>query len=447
MPEFRYTGKNVNGKLIQGTLFSPDSKTAKAKLQKVVKAKGIRIDNIEQKSVFVYKVQRGTEKPLQGEQKAFSEEELHNALTKMGYRVFYVRKKLFNFKFKVPTKDLVLFIRICADLLREKFPYDEILTLVGSDTDNRRLRETISDIQKDLKAGNEGDTVFSKHADVFGRFTCHMLAVASTSGNMAEIYESTAKFLEREEEFRSNLRSVLIMPIVVVVAMIAAMGFYVIYIFPKMTDMLIKHDIAIPPLTKATLDLSQFLQSYWFYIFAAIVIPFWLFLKWIRTEKGRYNFDRVLIRVPILGSIMHKTSIEIFSRVLYSLYSSSGENIAAIRVAAESCRNKYIEKQITGIVLPTMLREGRSFVECLNRTNCFTLTAVRRLRSGEESGTLRQSARQLANYYEKENKHKMAGLVDVVNILISVVITIMIIALTIVSSEIGFVSPASPLSR
>ncbi len=447
MPEYRYTGVNISGKPIQGIVFSPDSKTVKLKLKKVVKTKGIRIEAIEKKQVFLYKVSKGSEKAIFGEQRAFAADELKNALIKMGYRVYYVRRKLFDFKFKVPTQDLVLFIRICADLLKEKFSYDEILTLVRNDTENRRLRDTLSDIQKDLKSGMEGPAVYAKHQDVFGKFTAHMLAVASTSGNMAAIYESTAKFLEREAEFRSSLRSVLVMPMVVLVAMIATIFFYVIYIFPKMTSMLIQHGIEIPPMTKATLDLSQFLQSYWLLMLAAILVPALFIAQWARTDRGGYIIDRALLRVPVLGGVLQKTSIEIFARVFHALYNSSGENITAIRIAAESCRNKYIEKQITTVVVPLMLREGKSFVECLSRASCFTLTAVRRLKAGEESGTLRENALQLASYYEKENKHRMARLVDLVNVLVSVFVTILIIALTLVSSEVGFVSPPSPLSR
>lgn len=447
MPEYRYTGVNINGKPIQGVVFSPDTKTVKMKLKKVVRTKGVRIESIEKKRVYVYKVAKGTEKPIFGEQKAFTSEELKNALVKMGYKVHYVRKKLFDFKFKVPSKDLVLFIRICSDLLKEQFSYDEILTLVRSDTENRRLRDTLSDIQKDLKGGMEGEAVYARHEDVFGRFTAHMLAVASTSGNMAAIYESTAKFLEREQEFKSSLRSVLVMPIVVLIAMVATVVFYVVYIFPKMTAMLVKHNIEIPPMTQATINLSQFLQDYWAILLAAIVIPVLLFIQWARTDKGRYVIDRALLSVPVLGPILRKTSIEIFARVFHALYSSSGENVTAIRIAAESCRNRFIEKQINTVVVPRMLREGKSFVECLSRTNCFTLTAVRRLRAGEESGTLRENALQLARYYEKENKQRMASLVDLVNILISVIVTLLIIALTLVSSEVGFVSPPTPLSR
>jgi type IV pilus assembly protein PilC len=447
MPEYRYVGVSVSGKPIQGVVFSPDEKTVKSKIKELGKTKGIRIDAVQKKSVYLYKVQRGSEKPITGEQKAFTREELFNALTKMGYRVLYVRKKLFNFRLKVPTKDLVLFIRICADLLREKFPYDEILTLIGNDTENRRLRETVKDIQKDLKSGADGHTVYGKHEEVLGRFTAHMLAVASTSGNMAAIYESTAKFLERDAEFKSNLRSILLMPVVVVLSMIAATIFYVMYIFPKLTKMLVKFKIEIPPMTKATIAFSEFLQDYYVLMIAAIVIPLGFFIQWARTERGRYIIDRTIIQIPVVGPVLHKISIEIFARVFSALYSTSGENINAIRIAAESCRNAYIERQINTLVIPAMLREGKSFVECLGRTNCFTLNAVRRLRSGEESGTLKEAALQLANYYEKETSHRMKALVDIINIVISVIITLLIVGLTLVSSEIGFVSPPSPLNR
>lgn len=447
MPEYRYIGATVTGKPVQGIVFGHDKKNVKRRLQKIVKTKGIRIDAVQERSLFVYKIQKGLEKPFKGEQKAFAKEELENALVKMGYRVHYVRKRWVGINYKVPRNDIVLFIRICADLLREKFPYDEILTMVANDTENKRLRETIRDIQKDLKEGNEGQRVYGKHADVFGRYTAHMLAVASTSGNMAAIYDSTAKFLEREAEFRKNLRTVLFMPLSVVLAMIAVVIFYVMYLFPKMTDMLVKYKIEIPPMTKATIEFSHFLENNYLILLFLIGVPILLFMRWALTDRGKYLIDRTLIRLPMIGPILHKTSIEIFCRVFYALYSTSGENIQAIRVAAESCRNRFIEKQITGLVLPRMLKEGKSFVECMARTNCFTLNAVRRLRTGEESGTLRESALHLANYYERETSHKMKRFVDTVNIVLSVVVTLLIVALTLISSEIGFVSPPSPLTR
>jgi len=229
--------------------------------------------------------------------------------------------------------------------------------------------------------------------------------------------------------------------------MIGALAFYIMYIFPKMTSLLTKYNIEIPPMTQATLNLSAFLQNNVVLLSALFILPIFAFIYWMRTEKGRYIIDRTLIRIPYFGSLLQKNCIEIFSRVFYALYSSSGENIQAIRIAAESCNNKFIERQIVNTVIPRMLKEGRSFVECIAQTNCFTINAIRRLRSGEESGTLRESARQLADYYEMESGHKMKRMVDSINLIISIAVSIMIIGLTLISSEIGFVSPTPPGTR
>ena len=150
-----------------------------------------------------------------------------------------------------------------------------------------------------------------------------------------------------------------------------------------------------------------------------------------------------MITLPVIGSLMHKSSIEIFSRILNALYSGSGDNINVIKTAAEACRNTYIEKKVKDIVLPTMLREGKSFTDCLAKTGVFPANALNRFRTGEESGTVRESAKQLADYYEREINYKMTRVIDWINLNIALVVTVLIIIITLISSEVGFVSPQS----
>ena len=97
-------------------------------------------------------------------------------------------------------------MRVSADLIRQKLPFNEIMQLLVNDIQNRSLRESIKDINTELKQGKDSEKAFVKHEAVLGRFTAHMLGLASKSGNMAEIYESTAKFLERQAEFKKNLK-------------------------------------------------------------------------------------------------------------------------------------------------------------------------------------------------------------------------------------------------
>jgi type IV pilus assembly protein PilC len=443
MPEFRYIGLSLAGKPVQGIVWAENRWDVRKKLEEIIKEHRINVNKIEKKSTFIYKVRKGNDVPIVGEQRAFSRAEVQRALLNMGYQIISIKRKWIDFRTKVPTQDIVIFVRLCADLLKEKFPYDEILQNLANDTTNRTLRDTIREIHKDLKLGKEGFQVYGKHSRVLGKFTAHMLAIASTSGNMEQVYESTAKYLTRDADFKKSIRSALFMPVIVLLAVVATFLFYIMYIFPQMTGMITKYNIEIPPITKACIGISAFLQHNFLWLLLAVAVPGVLLFRYAQTPKGKVLFHRMIISLPVIGSLLHKSSIEIFARVFHALYSGSGENINVIKTAASACRNAYIEQKINDEVIPSMLREGRSFTECLEKTGVFPANAIHRFRSGEESGTLRKSALQLADYYEKETTHRMTRVVDFVNLGISLIVTILILVLTLISSEIGLVSPSS----
>ncbi|MDZ7340737.1 MAG: type II secretion system F family protein [candidate division KSB1 bacterium] len=443
MPEFRYIGLSLAGKPVQGIVWAENRWDVRKKLDEIIKEHRINVNKIEKKATFIYKVRKGNDVPIVGEQRAFSRAEVQRALLNMGYQIISIKRKWIDFRTKVPTQDIVIFVRLCADLLKEKFPYDEILQSLANDTTNRTLRETIREIHKDLKLGKEGFQVYGKHSRVLGKFTAHMLAIASTSGNMEQVYESTAKYLTRDADFKKSIRSALFMPVIVLLAVVATFLFYIMYIFPQMTGMITKYNIEIPPITKACIGMSTFLQHNFLWLILAVAVPAALLFQYAQRPKGKVLFHRLVISLPVIGPLLHKSSIEIFARVFHALYSGSGENINVIKTAASACRNAYIEQKINEEVIPTMLREGRSFTECLEKTGVFPANAIHRFRSGEESGTLRKSALQLADYYEKETTHRMTRVVDFVNLGISLIVTILILLLTLISSEIGLVSPST----
>ena len=396
------------------------------------------------RSTWVYKVQRGTEKPVIGEQKAFTKGEVQEALQKMGYRVIRIQKRLINFKARPPATEIVTFVRVSADLIRQKLPFNEIMQLLVNDIQNRTLREAIKDINAELKQGKDSERAFIKHEAVLGRFTAHMLGLASKSGNMAEIYDSTAKFLERQSEFKKNLKSALIMPIVTLFVLFGAVVYYVGYIFPATANLFRKFNIELPPMTRATLALSDFLVENIVIILIGTIIPTILAVRFFTTEKGRFILDRYIWKVPAMGQLLHKMSIEIFCRVFYALYSGAGENIEVIRMASEACGNKYMEHQIKTIALPLMIQKGAGITEAFEATGVFTKTAISRFHSGAETGTVKNTALQLAEYYEKETSYKMRNAIDYIQLMISMIIMVVLTALTIVSSETATIRPKNP---
>jgi type IV pilus assembly protein PilC len=318
------------------------------------------------------------------------------------------------------------------------------MQLLANDIQNRTLRETIKDINAELKQGKDSEKAFIKHEAVFGRFTAHMLGLASKSGNMAEIYESTAKFLERNAEFRKNLKSALITPIVTLIVLFGAVVYYVGYIFPATANLFRKFNIDLPPMTKATLAISDFLVENMLLITIFSIIPIVAAARFFTTERGRFIVDRYVWQVPIIGQLLHKMSIEIFCRVFYALYSGAGENIEVIRMAAEACGNKYMESRIKTIALPMMVQKGTGITEAFEATGVFTKTAISRFHSGSETGTVKHTALQLADYYEKETTYKMKNAIDYIQLAISMVIMVVLTALTIVSSETATIRPKNP---
>lgn len=443
MPDFRLKAISSSGKIIKTEFEALSKKEAKERVDTISRSNGFEVKAIEKKSTYLYKIQKGVKEPVKGEQKAYNKEELEQALVKLGYKVISINKKLFEWKGRVPQKEVVTFIRLSADLLRQQLSFDEILTLLYEDTQNKRMKEVIREIQKDLKDGKEGSEVYGKHEDVFGKFAAYMLSVASTSGNMALVFESTAKFLERDAEFKKNLRRTMLMPTITVLAVIGVILFYVGYIFPATAELFLEFDIELPPMTAATLVFSNWLQANWILILLSFIVPIAAFVWYVRTPRGKYWLDKNIIKMPVIGDLLHKTSIEIFSRVFYTLYSGSGQNIEVIRIAAEACRNKYMEKQIKDVAIKMMLKEGAGLIQSLKATGVFTNTAISRFKLGAESGALRENAKQLAQYYEIQTTYKMESVIDMINLFINLFIMFALIAITIVSSESALVQPKS----
>lgn len=435
MPKFRLKATSKAGKLIKTEFEADSKKEAQQKVDKLVRKNGIKIQALDKKEIYQYKIQKNGKPKVLGEQEAYSKDELERALTKLGYKVHSINKKWFDFKGGVPNEEIVTFISLSADLLRQELPYDEILDLLYEDTQNKKMKDVIKEIQKDLKDGKEGTEVYGKHQDVFGKFACYMLGVASTSGNMALVFESTAKFMERDAEFKKNLRRSLLMPTVTVLAVVATVLFYVGYIFPAQSEMFLEFGITLPPMTAKTLEWSYWLQDHWILLTLSFVVPIAVFGWYVSTPKGKLFLDRYIIKTPIVGDLLHKTSIEIFARVFYTLYSGSGQNIEVIRVAAEACRNSYIEKQVKEVAIKMMLKDGAGLVESIEATGVFTNTAISRFRLGAESGALRQNAKQLAEYYEVQTTYKMDSVIDQINLFINLFIMVALIAITVVSSE------------
>lgn len=441
--EFKFSGIGQAGQPVQGTVFAPSRRAATKKIDQLAEKHKFRQQGLQERRMYVYKVRHPSGQIVKGEQKAFSAEELSSALRKMGLEVLGVNKKLFNLQGKPPRGDMIMFVRLAANLLNDKLPFDEVLNLLVNDVSSKSLRQVIRDLNADLKGGMDAQQAFLKHQHMMGKFTAYMLGIASRSGNMAEIYESTARFLERKNEFKKSVRSAMITPAITIIVLIAAFVWYIWYIFPETARLFEGMNVELPTMTRKTLDFADWMDSnYGWVMLGCMLVGLAMFL-FARSDQGRFLIHKYLIRVPVVGGLFHKLNIEIFCRVFSILYSGAGDNIGVIKIAAEATGNAYMEHRIKTITVPMMVAQGAELVKAMEASGVFTPMSLARFRSGAETGNVRQSALQMADYYEKETELKLKGAVEGIQTAVAIFITIAICFLTIISSEIALIQPSA----
>lgn len=439
--EYRFKGMNSQGKLVQGNFSVRNKAEAKSYVARLTQSHNIKIVSLEKKRDFLYTVKTKGDKSTKGRQSAFSKAELENALRKMGYTDFKVNPVLFDIPVKPSGEDVMMFIKLSTTMLKDKMSFGRILSMLAEEQNNRAMREALVQIENQLKAGAEGKDVFMSYENVFGRFPAFMLGLATKSGNMAEVFEATSKFIERDMEIKKNIKKALISPMFAVLATLGAVVYYIVKIFPATAELFLSYDMDLPPLTAATLDLSHWLEGVWWILLLMVIVPIVVIWRWWSTPRGRIWRDKHMIKLPMIGHLIHKSSIEIYFRVFATIYAGAGDNIETIRTAAEACRNAWMEERIKTVTIPMMLRDGVAFVPAMEAAGIFTKTAMTRLKTGQETGNILQSAQQISTYYEAETTYKMNAMIEYIQTIVALFISLAITFLTVVSSEIATISP------
>ncbi len=444
MKEYKYNATHISGKQINGLIQAKNKAEAKTRIKQIAAKNNLIIKSILEKRDFFYYITMPNKKKVKGKKSAFSADEIKQALIKLGYQKVKVEPVLLDFKMKPPFESIMMFINLSAFMLKEKMTYDKILEMLAEEESNPVLKETLKNIQGELKKGKEGEEVFRQYQHVFGKFPAYMLGLATKSGNMADVYQATAKFMERDMEYRKSLKQAIMSPAFTVFAMFIAVFYYLMSIFPTTAKMFLRFGLDVPPMTRATLTFSDFMVANWWWITLIIIVPPIFLIFYWRSDVGQVTRDKMLINLPMIGPLLHKSSIEIFFRVFSAIYSGAENNIETLRASAEACRNKYMEKGIKEVAIPMMLKEGASLVPALQAAGVFNRTTLNRLRSGSETGNIVSSAEQIAKFYEQETTYKMQSLIMSIQSLIGAFIGIVITALTVVSSEIAMISPKTP---
>jgi len=443
MREYRFTGLNPAGDPVRGTVYAVSKRKAQVRVKELSERHQFSAQEVEERVTYVYRAKHSTGEIVKGEQRAYTTEEVAAALSRVGLQPVRVERKLLDFQMRPSSTDIVLFVRLAANMLRRGLPFDEILTLLIADTQSASLRQVMRDLNTDLKGGTEARHAFLKHQHALGKFTAYMLGLAATSGNMAEMFEATAAYLERKDKFKKSVRSAMITPAITAFAAIAAFIWYVWSIVPSYARLFERYDVRLPFLTRTSLSFADWMDANGWWVMLLTVALILVFVAWSRTTKGRFWLHQHMLKVPVIGPLLLKMNLEVFARVFSVLYAGSGEGEEVMKISAEATGNTFIEQRIKTITVPLMMGAGSDLVYSMQAAQVFTPMMIARFRSGAESGAVRESAEEMADFYQREVDLKFEAVVETIKTMTAIFISLLVLILTILSAESALISPTA----
>lgn len=324
---------------------------------------------------------------------------------------------------KVKTRDLVIFTRQFSVMVNAGVPIMRSLTILKEQSESPALQKVLEKVTSDVQAGTSLSDALAKHPEVFTHIYVNMVRAGEAGGILDKVLGRLAFQQEKDAALRAKIKSAMVYPSVI--GGVTAMAFFILmtFIVPKIGAILEEMSSAdLPVYTRALLSASHTMKSPVFILSIAIIIPVFvvLFRRYTKTEKGRYQWHSLLLKIPVIKVILTKTAIARFARIFASLMGAGVNIVSAIDTTAGAIGNAVIEKELLGA--SKAIQAGSQLSTELAKSKHFPPIVSQMLAVGEETGQTDTVVIKVAEFYEEE--------VDAaVGALSSVIEPIMIVAL------------------
>lgn len=390
MPGFNYTAINRNGKRVRSSLDASSIETAKSSLR----GAGYTILDIKEQTTL----NRDIEIPFLGKPKA---------------------------------KDMAVFCRQFVSILRAGVSVASVLSMLGQQTGNKKLRAAIREMQADVEKGESLATSMRRHPKIFPAILVNMVAAGESSGNLEESFRQMELYFDRSKRTKSKVTSAMIYPCVLIVVMIVVLIVMMTKIIPNFLKTFEDMDAELPKLTQGVMAVCEWFKSWWWVpllVLAALIVGGVLFH---RTDKGKHFFGWLARKTPVVGNLTVKTACATFCRTMEVLIGSGLTLTDSMDLAASNMGNIYYLEAIRDA--RGMVAEGTPLRESLVRTGIFPPMVSNLVGVGEETGDLQSMMGKVADYYDEEVDEATKKLLNLMEpaIIIFMAVFVVIIVLAI----------------
>ena len=380
---------------------------------------------------------------LVGVVKGSSVEGVTDSLTRQGMQVRVVKpegRNILQFELtptKVKPVELGNFSRQMAAFIAAGLPLVDALAIIEEETQNKALKKVVREVGESLRFGESFAGAMAEHTDAFPPFYMAVLRSAEATGELDVVLRQLAHYIERDMEAKRRIRSALAYPSLVMVMAMVTVGVMTVFVLPRFKTFFESFDAELPLPTRMLLGITDFLTTWWPVMVAAVVGLVVLTVFVLRTGRGRYLRDRILLSVPVLGEVVRFSVVERFCRVLTAMLEAGVPIPEALRLASTGANNQVYERSLE--VARTEMLEGDGIARPIARTNLFPHTVTSMMRVGEETGTLDDQLGVVAAYYENELQYKLKRLTNLFEPMAVIMVGIVVgfVAVALISAVYG----------
>jgi len=309
------------------------------------------------------------------------------------------KTKLSSRHYRVTNEDVVLFCRQMATLLGAGVTILKSLDIISQQVSSRKLYKVIKDLQKGMEAGLSLHEAMAKHPKIFSELWVNLVESGEASGNLALVLNRLSGYLERMARFRGKVISALIYPVILLVGAIGALLFLTLKIIPTFAELFKGFNIQLPALTKMLIFASYFIRRYFVIIIACLVLFGYLLKRYIKTNAGRQQYERLLFNLPILGNFFRSLIVERFASEMSTLVESGVPILYSLEITEHSVDNLVV----AGIIreIKENVRDGKPLSQPLEKSGFFEPMVVQMIAIGEEVGELSQMFKKIDVFYQE----------------------------------------------
>jgi len=387
---------------------------------------------------FNYRARDNTGKLVRGALEAISQEDVAEKLQRMGYapvkitEVFAgLKLEQLGWKFRrIRTQDIIMFNVQLANMLNAGLSVITCLDTLQRQNENKRLSEVVGRVSRGVEAGESFSQALAKHPRVFPNLFVSMVKAGEAGGDLGMVLNRYAEFAETQADLQRKIKEALYYPIILIVAATGVIVFIATALIPKFVDIFNRAEISLPLPTIILYGIGTAIRQFWYLIILSGVGAVLGLKRYVRTETGRFNYDKVSLKLPILGPVVRKICISRFARTLSALLGSGVPILESLDIVTDVVNNQVLSRIIRQ--MRQSVEKGESLAEGLKVSEEFPPDTVQMICVGEESGNLAKMLDKISDFYDRATGYSIRKMIASLEPILLVVMGI-IVAFTMAS--------------